>query len=103
VYQPTAEKKMRQIALKIWEHWPVVQGIAGAKRTGTLQPRFVMKIIVCASAHRDTEVFDATHYGIDLLKEIEPVWKKEVGPSGEELYNGYYILKSGEKIALFSF
>lgn len=41
-------------------------------------------------------LFDAARYGIDRLKEIVPVWKKEVGPAGEEWVEGDYIPKPGE-------
>ena len=34
---------------------------------------------------------EAARYGIDRLKEIVPVWKKEVGPNGEEWIEGDYI------------
>ena len=46
--------------------------------------------------HRDTGVFEAARYGIDRLKEIVPVWKKEVGAQGEEWVEGDYIPKPGE-------
>ena len=38
----------------------------------------------------------AARYGIDRLKEIVPVWKKEVGPNGEEWIEGDYVPKAGE-------
>jgi molybdopterin synthase catalytic subunit len=53
-------------------------------------------VIACASAHRDEGVFEAARYGIDRLKEIVPVWKKEVGPRGEEWVEGHYHPKPGE-------
>lgn len=34
-------------------------------------------LIAYTAAHRDTDVFDATRYGIDHLKVIMPVWKKQ--------------------------
>jgi molybdopterin synthase catalytic subunit len=40
-------------------------------------------VIAVSSAHRE-ELFDATHYAIDRLKEIVPIWKKEIGPDGSE-------------------
>jgi len=36
------------------------------------------------------------HYGIDRLKEIVPVWKKEVGSNGESWVEGEYHPKAGE-------
>jgi molybdopterin synthase catalytic subunit len=41
-------------------------------------------------------VFDAARYGIDRVKEIVPVWKKEVGPAGEFWVEGEQHLKPGE-------
>jgi molybdopterin synthase catalytic subunit len=35
-------------------------------------------------------VFDAARYGIDRLKEIVPVWKKEVGPNKSVWVEGHY-------------
>jgi molybdopterin synthase catalytic subunit len=35
-------------------------------------------------------VFDAARYGIDRLKQIVPVWKKEIGPDGEVWVEGDY-------------
>jgi len=53
-------------------------------------------LIGCTAAHRDTGVFEAARYGIDRLKEIVPVWKKEVGPQGETWVEGSYLPKPGE-------
>jgi molybdopterin synthase catalytic subunit len=53
-------------------------------------------VIACTAAHRDTGVFDAARYGIDRLKEIVPVWKKEVNPEGEQWIEGEYIPRQGE-------
>jgi molybdopterin synthase catalytic subunit len=41
-------------------------------------------------------VFEAARYGIDRLKEIVPVWKKEFGTNGEEWVEGSYIPQPGE-------
>ena len=43
-----------------------------------------------------TGVFDAARYGIDRLKEIVLVWKKEIGSNGEEWVEGTYLLAEGE-------
>jgi molybdopterin synthase catalytic subunit len=89
-YAPMAEAKMRQVADEIRTRWPVVEGIAIVQRIGRLGPGVPTTLIACSAAHRDTGVFDATRYGIDRLKEIVPVWKKEVGPRGEEWVEGSY-------------
>ncbi len=95
-YIPMAEAKMKQVADEIRLKWDVIEGIAIVQRIGKLYPRTPTVLIACTAAHRDTGVFDAARYGIDRLKEIVPVWKKEVSPTGEEWIEGDYIPKPGE-------
>lgn len=95
-YKPMAEAKMKQVADEIRARWETIEGIAVVQRIGRLYPRTPTVLIAVTSAHRDTGVFDAARYGIDRLKEIVPVWKKEVGPNGEEWVEGDYIPKAGE-------
>ncbi len=95
-YKPMAEAKMKQVADEIRERWPSVEGIAVVQRIGRLYPRTPTVLIACTAAHRDTGVFEAARYGIDRLKEIVPIWKKEVGADGEEWVEGDYIPKPGE-------
>lgn len=95
-YVPMAEEKMRQVAREIRERWPIVEGIALVQRIGRLYPKTPTVLIACTAAHRDTGVFDAARYGIDRLKEIVPVWKKEIGPDGAEWVEGSYYPKPGE-------
>jgi molybdopterin synthase catalytic subunit len=95
-YRPMAEAKMKQVAEEIRQRWPSVQGIAIVQRVGRLYPCTPTVLIACTAAHRDTGVFEAARYGIDRLKEIVPVWKKEVGPDGEAWVEGDYIPRPGE-------
>lgn len=95
-YMPMAEAKMKQVADEIRERWSTIEGIAIIQRIGKLYPHTPAVLIACTAAHRDTGVFDAARYGIDRLKEIVPVWKKEVGPQGQEWVEGDYIPKPGE-------
>ena len=95
-YAAMAEEKMRQIAEEIRSRWPSVEGIAILQRIGKLFPGTPTVFIICTAAHRDTGVFEAARYGIDRLKEIVPVWKKEVGPGGEFWKEGKYVPKPGE-------
>lgn len=89
-YQPMAEAKLRQVADEIRARWPSVEGIALVQRIGPLEPGTPTVLIACSAAHRDTGVFEAARYGIDRLKEIVPVWKKEIGPNGEVWVEGSY-------------
>ncbi len=95
-YQPMAEAKMRQVAQEIRARWETVQGIVIVQRIGRLYPRTPTILIACTAAHRDTGVFEAARYGIDRLKEIVPVWKKEIKPDGEEWVEGEYHPTPGE-------
>lgn len=95
-YKPMAEAKMKQVVDEIRAKWPTIEGVAIIQRIGRLYPRTPTVLIACTAAHRDTGVFDAARYGIDRLKEIVPVWKKEVGVNGEEWVEGDYMPKAGE-------
>jgi molybdopterin converting factor subunit 1 len=95
-YVPMAEGKMVQVADEIRQRWPSVEGIAIVQRIGHLDPGTPTVLIACSAAHRDTGVFEAARYGIDRLKEIVPVWKKEVGPQGETWVEGEYFPRPGE-------
>ena len=95
-YIPMAEAKMKQVADEIRAKWPVIEGIAIVQRIGKLYPKTPTVLIACTAAHRDTGVFEAARYGIDRLKEIVPIWKKEVSPDGQFWVEGDYTPKAGE-------
>jgi molybdopterin synthase catalytic subunit len=89
-YRDMAELKMAQIADEIWERWPLVKGIAMVQRLGRLEIGEVTTFVACAAGHRDQGIFEAARYGIDRLKEIVPVWKKEVGADQSVWVEGTY-------------
>ncbi len=95
-YIPMAESKMKQVADEIRAKWPSVEGISIIQRIGKLMPGSPTIMIACSAGHRDTGVFEAARYGIDRLKQIVPIFKKEVGPDGEEWVEGEYLPKVGE-------
>lgn len=95
-YTPMAEAKMGQVADEIRERWPAVEGIAIVQRIGRLEVGTPTVLIACTAGHRDSGVFEAARYGIDRLKEIVPVWKKEIGPNGESWIEGHYQPKKGD-------
>jgi len=96
-YQPMAEAKLHQVAEEIRARWPSVEGIAIVQRVGRLDPGTPTVLIACTAAHRDTGVFEAARYGIDRLKQIVPVWKKEIGPDGETWVEGDYRPKPQDR------
>jgi molybdopterin synthase catalytic subunit len=97
-YPPMAEAKMKQVAEEIRQKWPSVEGIAIVQRIGRLEPGTPTVLIACSAAHRDTGVFEAARYGIDRLKEIVPVWKKEVGPDGATWVEGGYAPTEADRM-----
>jgi molybdopterin synthase catalytic subunit len=95
-YAPMAEAKMTQVAEEIRQRWPAVEGIAIIQRIGPLDPGTPTVLIACSASHRDMGCFEAARYGIDRLKEIVPVWKKEIGPDGGEWVEGKYHPQKGD-------
>jgi len=95
-YIPMAESKMQQVADEIKDKWPSVQKIVIIQRIGYMDAGTPTVIVLCSAAHRNTGVFDAAKYGIDRVKEIVPIWKKEIGPDGETWVEGDYIPEKGD-------
>ena len=89
-YENMATEKMAQIAREIWARWPLVRGVALVQRLGRLEVGDVTTFVACAGRHRDEGVFEAARYGIDRLKEIVPVWKKEIGADRSVWVEGDY-------------
>jgi molybdopterin synthase catalytic subunit len=98
-YIPMAEAKLAQVADEVRQRWPAVEGIVIVQRIGRLDPGTPTVLIACSAAHRDTGVFEAARYGIDRLKEIVPIWKKEIGPDGQRWVEGDYIPGEGDRTA----
>jgi MoaE-MoaD fusion protein len=96
-YEPMAIAKMRQVAQEIRQQWPLVQGIAIIQRVGRLAVGENTVMIACSAGHRDQGCFEAARYGIDRLKEIVPVWKKEIGSAGEIWIEGDYMPTSKDR------
>lgn len=89
-YEPMAEQKLRQIAAEIRQRYPKVQGVAIVQRIGKLGIGEATVLVACSSGHRNDGCLEAAQYGIDRLKEIVPVWKKEFSPSGSVWVEGHY-------------
>ncbi len=89
-YTDMAEAKLQQVAAEIRQRWPKVEGIVLVQRVGRLAAGTPTILVACAAPHRDDGAFEAARYGIDRIKEIVPVWKKEIGPHGEAWVHGNY-------------
>jgi MoaE-MoaD fusion protein len=97
-YEEMATQRMAQIAQEIWQKWPLVKGVAVVQRIGRLEVGEVTTFVACAAGHRDQGAFEATRYGIDRLKQIVPVWKKEVGSDHSLWIEGDYQPTAADNI-----
>jgi molybdopterin synthase catalytic subunit len=81
-YREMAIPKMREIADEIRQKWKVDE-IAMVHRIGRLEVGEASVAIAISAPHRH-QALAACAYAIDRLKEIVPIWKKEVWTDGEE-------------------
>ena len=81
-YPPMAEKKMAEIAQEITEKWGDTLRLAMVHRTGKLEIGEVSVAVAVASPHRK-DGFEACQYAMNRLKQIVPIWKREVWADGE--------------------
>jgi molybdopterin synthase catalytic subunit len=82
-YSEMAEETLRQVGDEVRARWPTIREVAIVHRVGRLEVGETAVVIALSAAHRP-ELFDALRYSIDRLKEIVPVWKKEVFVDGAE-------------------
>jgi len=95
-YTTMAEAKLHQIGVEIQSRWPQVRQVVLVQRIGLLHPGTPSVAVICTAAHRDEGVFEAARYGIDRLKEIVPIWKREIGPDGTAWVDGDYQPQPGD-------
>ncbi|BCJ85864.1 molybdopterin converting factor subunit 1 [Effusibacillus dendaii] len=81
-YPEMAIRKMAEIATEIEQKWPGTQ-VAISHRIGKLDIEEASVIIAVATPHRAAS-FEAGRYAIERLKQIVPIWKKEVWEDGSE-------------------
>lgn len=85
-YPAMAEKKMAAIGDELKARWGVVD-VAMIHRVGKVEIGEISVLIAVASPHR-AEALAACQFAIDRLKQIVPIWKKEVGVEGESWVEG---------------
>jgi len=81
-YPEMAEKKLAEIGDELRVKFGV-ESVAIHHRTGVLKIGEASVGIAVATPHR-AESFQACQYAIDRLKQIVPIWKKEVWSTGEQ-------------------
>jgi molybdopterin synthase catalytic subunit len=85
-YPQMAEKKLRQVAEEVMSRWPITD-IAIAHRTGRVEVGEASLLVVVSSPHRH-EAFEACQHAVNRIKEVAPIWKKEVWEGGESWLEG---------------
>ena len=90
-YEEMALTKLRQVAAEARQRWPGIIDIAITQRIGHLNVGDNAVIVAVSSPHRGDGCFEACRFAIERLKEIVPIWKKEVGPGGTEWIEGDYL------------
>jgi molybdopterin synthase catalytic subunit len=86
-YPAMAVKKMREVADEVRAKFPIT-GIGILHRTGRLEIGETSLLVAVSSGHRK-EAFEACHFAVDRIKQVVPVWKKEVFEGGEEWIEGH--------------
>ena len=86
-YAEMATKKMREVAEEVRARFPVT-GVGILHRTGRLEIGEASLLVAVSSGHRK-EALEACHFAVDRIKQIVPVWKKEVFEGGEEWIEGH--------------
>lgn len=81
-YLEMARDKLVECADEVVARWSAVQ-LAIHHRWGRLEIGEKAVVIAVSSPHREV-AFEACKFTIDRLKEIVPIWKKEVSPDGDE-------------------
>jgi molybdopterin synthase catalytic subunit len=79
-YRPMADRKLEEIGAEIRERWDV-RHVAILHRLGRVDPGEASVAIV-VSAPRRGPAFAASRYAIERIKEIVPIWKREVWSDG---------------------
>lgn len=90
-----AVRAFELIAAEAAERWPAVLAIH--HRVGRLAIGEASVIVAAASAHR-AESFQACRYGIERVKQIAPVWKREFFEDGDGWVEGPVADPSNEEM-----
>jgi len=81
-YAPMALRTMKQIGDEIESRWPgTITAIA--HRLGTVGIAET-SVVIAVSAPRRDACYEASRYAIERLKQIVPIWKKEIWEDGSE-------------------
>jgi molybdopterin synthase catalytic subunit len=89
-YAEMAAAKLEQVAAEMRSRFALIHGVALVQRIGEMNVGEPTVAVAVSAGHRGDGAFEAARYGIDRLKQIVPVWKKEVRPDGSSWVEGDY-------------
>tara|TARA_B100001750_G_scaffold167208_1_gene135699 strand:+ start:543 stop:839 length:297 start_codon:yes stop_codon:yes gene_type:complete len=76
-----ADQTLKQIVNEINERWSI-RDVAIAHRLGRLEIGDISLVVAVSAPHRK-DAFLACQYSVDRIKQIVPIWKKEMFEDGE--------------------
>jgi molybdopterin synthase catalytic subunit len=79
-YRPMADRKLEEIGAEIEARWEV-KHVSIVHRLGRVDPGEPSIVIAIASPRRGP-AFEASRYAIERIKEMVPIWKREVWSDG---------------------
>lgn len=79
-YPPMAEKKMAEIEVEVRSRW-ILGEVAMVHRLGRLGVGEISVAVAVSAPHRDA-AFEACRFAIDTLKQVVPIWKKDLASVG---------------------
>ncbi|MGC8639713.1 MAG: molybdenum cofactor biosynthesis protein MoaE [Isosphaeraceae bacterium] len=81
-YPEMALKKLTDLEQEARARWPIIE-LAVVHRVGQLDLGEISVVIAVSCPHRH-EAFEACRWLIDTLKEVVPIWKREIWADGTE-------------------
>ena len=97
-YKSMAVAKLQQVADEMRMKFALIHGIALIQRVGEMNVGEPTVAVAVSAGHRGDGAFEAARYGIDRLKQIVPVWKKETRPDGSSWIEGDYTPNPADKL-----
>ena len=79
-YPPMAEKKLNEIEVEVRGRWKL-GAVAMVHRLGRLGVGEISVAVAVSAPHRDA-AFAACRFAIDTLKQVVPIWKKDLASVG---------------------
>jgi molybdopterin synthase catalytic subunit len=80
-YPEMVEAVLEKIGAEVQARWPAIGAVSIVHRTGRLAVGDTAVVVAVAAAHRQ-DTFAACQYAIDRVKQVAPIWKREVGADG---------------------